>query len=145
MNGGLRPKAYSVFMTTAEAKLNNKRFSQGQFMITTIPPIGFLIDFPFGVLMWASLAQFMLLIVLKEDSNFVVLKLLRGLNMPIHMVFQLITPQFVINRLLPLYTALILFIMRYYVFPLILDYEIWNFYQMPLEALITDTKADLGF
>ena len=95
--------------------------------------------------MWASLAQFMLLIVLKEDSNFVVLKLLRGLNMPIHMVFQLITPQFVINRLLPLYTALILFIMRYYVFPLILDYEIWNFYQMPLEALITDTKADLGF
>ncbi len=114
-------------------------------MITTIPPIGFLVDFPFGVLMWASLAQFSLLIVLKEDSSFILLRVLRGLNMPIHMVFQLITPRFVIKRLLPLYTALMLFIMRYYVFPIVLDYEIWNFYQMPLEALISETKSDLGF
>lgn len=114
-------------------------------MITTIPPIGFLVDFPLGVLMWASLVQFLLLIVLKEDSNFVILKLLRGLNRPVHMGIQLVSPRFIINRLFPLYAALILFILRYYVCPLVLDYEIWNFYQMPLEALISDTKADLGF
>jgi hypothetical protein len=114
-------------------------------MITTIPPIGFLVDFPFGVLMWSSFAQFLLLVVLREDSDFAPLRLLRGLNAPVHAVVNFIKPAFVINRLLPLYAAFLLFILRYYLFPLILDYDIWNFYQMPLERLIVETKADLGF
>ena len=39
-------------------------------MITTIPPVGILIDLPFGVLMWTSIAHFLLILVMREDSDF---------------------------------------------------------------------------
>jgi len=114
-------------------------------MITTIPPIGFLVDLPFGVLMWTSIAQFLLLIIFPEDSNFVLLRILRNLNAAIHKLVNLAKPSFVFSRLLPLYAALLLFVLRYYVFPFTLDYEIWNFYQLPLERLWLETMRDFGF
>ena len=42
------------------------------------------------------------------------------------------------------HAAFVLFILRYYLLPELLDYEIWNFYQMPLEKLLIEAKADLG-
>ena len=74
-------------------------------MITTTPPIGILIDLPFGLLMWASFVHFLLIIVMNEDSAFSLLRLLRGLNAPIYAVISLIKPAFIISRLLPLYAA----------------------------------------
>ena len=38
-------------------------------MITTTPPIGILIDLPFGLLMWTSFVHFLLIIVMNEDSG----------------------------------------------------------------------------
>ena len=87
-------------------------------MITTTPPIGILIDLPFGLLMWTSFVHFLLIIVMNEDSGFSLLRLLRGLNAPIYAVISMIKPAFIISRLLPLYAAGILFIIRYYVLPL---------------------------
>ena len=84
-------------------------------MIITTPPIGILIDLPFGLLMWTSFVHFLLIIVMNEDSGFSLLRLLRGLNAPIYAVINLIKPAFIISRLLPLYAAGILFIIRYYV------------------------------
>ena len=114
-------------------------------MITTIPPIGILIDLPFGVLMWTSLAHFLLILVMREDSAFILLRILRGINFPIHRAVNLIRPIFIISRLVPLYATLMLFILRYYLLPLIVGFDVWNFSDMPLERLLLSAKSDLGF
>ena len=114
-------------------------------MITTIPPVGILIDLPFGVLMWTSVAHFLLTLVMREDSSFIILKVLRGINTPIHRAINLVKPRFIITRLAPLFCALVLFILRYYLLPLLVGFDVWNFYDMPLERLLLSAKADLGF
>ncbi|MDC0648971.1 hypothetical protein OAQ37_00480 [Alphaproteobacteria bacterium] len=52
-------------------------------MITTTPPIGILIDLPFGLLMWTSFVHFLLIIVMNEDSGFSLLRLWREINAPV--------------------------------------------------------------
>ena len=113
-------------------------------MITTIPPIGILIDLPFGLLMWSSFAHFLLIIVMNEGSGFSLLRLLQVLNAPIYVTISLTKPAFIISRLLPLYAAVILFIVRYYFLPLVVGYEVWSFDDMPLERLLLSAKSDLG-
>ena len=113
-------------------------------MITSTPPIGILIDLPFGLLMWTSFAHFLLIIVMNEGSGFSLLRLLHGLNAPIFVTISLIKPAFIISRLLPLYAAVILFIFRYYVLPLMVGYDVWSFDDMPLERLLLLAKSDFG-
>ena len=113
-------------------------------MITTTPPIGILIDLPFGLLMWTSFVHFLLIIVMNEDNVFPLLRLLCGLNTPIYAAINLIKPAFIISRLIPLYSAGILFIFRYYVLPLALGFDLWSFSDMPLERLLLSAKSDLG-
>ena len=112
-------------------------------MITTTPPIGILIDLPLGFLMWTSLVHFLLIIVMNEDSGFSPLRVLRGLNAPIYALISMIKPAFIISRLLPLYAAGILFIIRYYVLPLAVGFDVWSFSDMPLERLLLSAKYDL--
>ena len=114
-------------------------------MITTIPPVGILIDLPFGVLMWTSVAHFLLIMVMREDSAFIILRVLRSVNSPIHWAINLIKPGFIITRLTPLYCALVLFVLRYYLLPLLVGFDVWNFHDMPLERLLLSAWADLGF
>lgn len=114
-------------------------------MIATIPPIGILIDLPFGVLMWTSLAHFLLIMVMREDAPFIILRVLRSINYPIHWAIDLVKPSFIITRLAPLYCAIVLFILRYYLLPLLVGFDVWNLYDLPLERLLLSAKADLGF
>ena len=114
-------------------------------MITTIPPVGILIDLPFGVLMWTSLAHFLLILVMREEASFILMRILRRINAPIHFAIDLMRPNFIITRLAPLYTAMVLFVLRYYLLPLLIGFDVWNFYDMPLERLLLSAWADLGF
>ena len=113
-------------------------------MITFIPPIGILIDMPLGILMWTMLVQFVLSIFLHNDSRLAFLRIIRGLNTPILFLTNLIQPSFINERLAPLYAALVLFIARYYLFPLIIGFDVESFSQMPLEKLLLSAKSDLG-
>ena len=113
-------------------------------MITLIPPMGILIDIPLGILMWSMLAQFVLGIFLRDDSRLALVRLIRGLNTPALFVTGLIQPAFINDRLAPVYAALVLFIARYYFFPLIIGFDVESFPQMPLEKLLLSAKADLG-
>ena len=114
-------------------------------MITTTPPLGILIDLPFGVFMWTSVAHFLLTMVMREDSAFIFLRVLRNVNSPIYWAIILIKPGFIITRLIPLYCALVLFILRYYLLPLLVGFDVWSFYDMPLERLLFSAWSDLGF
>ena len=113
-------------------------------MITLIPPMGILVDIPLGILMWSMLAQFILGIFLRDDSRLALVRLIRGLNTPILFMSGLIQPAFINDRLAPVYAALVLFIARYYLLPLIIGFEVESFSQMPLEKLLLSAKADLG-
>ena len=114
-------------------------------MITLIPPMGILIDIPLGILMWTTVGQVVLDIFFRDDSRMALLRLIRGLNSPILFLTDLIQPAFINYRLAPLYAALMLFIARYYLFPLIVGYDVESFSQMPLEKLLSSAKADLGW
>ena len=114
-------------------------------MITLVPPVGFILDFVFGALMWTNILQFALMIVVNENSSFILFRGLRGLNNPIQFCVNFISPDFLTNRLTPLYVAMILFVLRYYFLPLTIGYEIFTFYDLPLEKLIISAKEDLGF
>ena len=113
-------------------------------MITLIPPLGILIDIPLGILMWTLSLQFVLSIFISEDSRLKFVQIIRGLNTPVLVLTNLIRPGFIIDRLAPLYAALILFIARYYLFPLIIGFDVESFTQMPLEKLLLSAKTDLG-
>ena len=113
-------------------------------MITLIPPMGILIDIPLGILMWTMMGQFVLGIFLRYDSGVTFLRIISGLNTPILFLVGLIQPAFINERLAPLYAALVLFIARYYLFPLIVGFDVESFSQMPLEKLLLSAKADLG-
>ena len=113
-------------------------------MITLIPPMGILIDIPLGILMWSMLAQFVLDIFLRDDSRLALVRVVRGLNTPILFISGLTQPAFINDRLAPVYAALVLFIARYYLFPLIIGFDVESFSQMPLEKLLLSAMADLG-
>ena len=113
-------------------------------MITLIPPLGILIDIPLGILMWTLSLQFVLGIFISEDSRLKFVQIIRGVNIPVLVLTNLIRPGFIVDRLAPLYAALILFIARYYLFPLIIGFDVESFTQMPLEKLLLSAKTDLG-
>ena len=113
-------------------------------MINFIPPMGILIDIPLGILMWTIVGQFVLDIFLRDDSRLALLRIIRGLNAPILFLTGLIQPAFINDRLALLYAALMIFIARYYLFPLIIGFDVESFSQMPLEKLLLSAKADLG-
>ena len=113
-------------------------------MITLIPLLGLLIDIPLGILMWTLSLQFVLGIFISEDSRLKFVQIIRGLNTAVLVLTNLIRPGFIIDRLAPLYAALIVFIARYYLFPLIIGFDVESFTQMPLEKLLLSAKTDLG-
>ena len=113
-------------------------------MITLIPPLGILIDIPLGILMWTLSLQFLLGIFINENSRLRFVQIIRGVNTPVLMLTNLIRPGFVIDRLAPLYAALILFIARYYLFPLVIGFDVESFTQMPLEKLLLSAETELG-
>ena len=113
-------------------------------MITLIPPLGILIDIPLGILMWTLSLQFVLGIFISENSRLKFVQIISGVNTPVLVLTNLIRPAFIIDRLAPLYAALTLFIARYYLFPLIIGFDVESFTQMPLEKLLLSAKTDLG-
>ena len=113
-------------------------------MITLIPPSGFLIDIPLGILMWTMVGQFVIGIFLRDDSRLAFVRIIRGLNKPILSLTGCIQPAFINDRLAPIYAALVLFIARYYLIPLIIGLDVESFSQMPLEKLLLSAQADLG-
>ena len=113
-------------------------------MITLIPPIAILIDIPLGIIMWTMLGQCVLGIFLRDNSRLALLRIIHSINMPILFLTGLIKPAFINDRLAPLYAALVLFIARYYLFPLIIGFDVESFSQMPLEKMFFSAKADMG-
>ena len=49
-----------------------------------------------------------------------------------------------IERTGPLYLAFLVFILRYYVVPLIVGYDVASFGALPLEQLVLSARSEIG-
>lgn len=109
-----------------------------------IPALGVLIDLLPGILMWCAILRFLLSVVIKEDSKAGPMRLLNALVMPLVHVLCYTTPRWVIERTAPLYLAFLLFILRFYVAPLAIGYDITGFAGLPLENLLLSVRSEIG-
>ena len=109
-----------------------------------VPALGVLIDLPLGILMWCAILRFLLSMAVKEDSKAGVMRLLNGLVMPLVHAVRYTTPRWVIDRTAPLYLAFLLFILRFYVAPLAIGYDITGLGGLPLENLILSVRSEIG-
>ena len=109
-----------------------------------IPALGILIDLPLGILMWSAVLRFLLSMVIQEDSRMPVMRFFNGLVMPLVRVIQFFTPRWVIDRLAPVYLAFWLLILRYYVVPLAVGYDVNGFSDMSIEHLLISVWIDYG-
>ena len=106
------------------------------------PALGILVDLPLGVLMWAAFLRFLLTIFIKEDSRFLPIRLIVSFTSPVMVATRPLTPVWVIDRIASLYAAVILMILRYYLFPLIIGYDVLSFGNMPLEGMVLSVYFD---
>ena len=113
-------------------------------MVSHVPALGILLDLLFGILMWASCVQFMLTIFVNEDSKTVLLSIVRKTTAGGIFIVRYIAPSFLVKKVMPLYLAFVLFVLRFYALPAVLGYDVVSFSAMPLEALIKGVFIDFG-
>ena len=113
-------------------------------MVSHIPALGILLDLLFGILMWASCVRFLLTVFVDEDSKFVLLGIVRKTTAGALFAVRFIAPTFLASKVMPLYLAFILFVIRFYAQPALLGYDVVSFSAMPLEALVKGVFTDFG-
>ena len=114
----------------------------GNLLAQSAPALGILVDLPLGVLMWAALLRFLVTIFINEDSRVLPVRLLVSFTSPVMAATRPMTPTWVIDRIVPLYAAVILLILRYYLFPLVIGYDVLSFGNMPLEGMVLSVYFD---
>ena len=113
-------------------------------MGSDVSALGLLIDIPLGILMWAAILRFVLTVFMKEDSRFVLMRMTTSMTAPLIKVVAYLAPSWIIDRIMPLFVAFVLFVIRYYVMPLILGYDVEAFSALPVEHLLLSVQDDLG-
>lgn len=68
---------------------------------------------------------------------------LRNLALPLFWVGQFITPRFLSERAKPLYLAMLVLVIRYYLLPFIFGYRVSEVTTLPFEALVTSAVTEI--
>ena len=102
------------------------------------------IDYLMGAMMWTLVGRFGMSIFLQDNSDFFFMRVFVKFTQPIINLCAPITPGFLIERLKPLYVAWFFFLIRFYVFPLLLGYSVMGVLSFPLESEIANIIYDIG-
>ena len=94
-----------------------------------------MIDGFFGLLQWALLIRFIYGIFLPENSRLYGVRHLNRASEPLVRACSFLTPDWMINRIRPLYVGFLILIIRFYILPTALDYEVTGMQALSLEAL----------
>ena len=113
-------------------------------MNAAVPALGIIIDLALGIMMWAAILRFLLSMVMKEDSKAALMRILNAMVMPATRLVMMAAPRWVIDRTGPLYLAFLVFILRYYVVPLIVGYDVVAVTALPLEQLLLSARSEIG-
>ena len=98
-------------------------------------PLGLmLMDYLIGAAMYALLIRFILALVMPEHAKIIVMRMIVYVTDPLLKSSQAITPNFIIDRIKPIYLAWLIFIIRFYFIPIMLGYEIYGVSSLPLEG-----------
>ena len=99
-------------------------------------------DYFLAFLMIILLINFILNLFLSEGSNFVLYRFITKLANPIINFTNKITPSFVVQPLIPIYIAWLIFMIRIYLLPLCLGYSFMGKFAFVFEKdLITQVKS----
>ena len=108
-------------------------------------PLGvILLDYTLGATMWTLIGRFGMSIFLPDQSSFFFMRMFVRVTDPMMRLARPITPGFLVERLIPLYVAWFLFMIRFYVMPLILGYDVMGMLSFPLESDAALIIYDLG-
>tara|TARA_Y100001935_G_C17135964_1_gene423023 strand:+ start:279 stop:566 length:288 start_codon:yes stop_codon:yes gene_type:complete len=87
--------------------------------------------------MWTLIGRVAMNIFQREDSNFFFMRVFVKFTNPLINMFKIVTPQFIIQPLVPLYVAWFFFMIRFYLMPWILGYSVMGMLSFPLESEIS--------
>ena len=111
-------------------------------MINNFPIWLVALDYFLACLMVILLINFILNLFLSEASNFVLYRFITKINNPIINVTNNITPSFIVQPLVPIYIAWLIFMIRLYILPLFLGYSYLGKFAFTFEKdLITQVKS----
>ena len=106
-------------------------------MSANFHPMVYIIDYILGVIMWTLIGRVAMNIFQKEDSQFFFMKVFVKFTNPLLRIFKPITPEFIIQPIVPLYVAGFFFMIRFYLMPWILGYSVMGMLSFPLESEIS--------
>ncbi len=101
-------------------------------------------DYSMGMVMWTLIGRVGMSIFLPEDSPFFFNKVFIRVTNPILKRFAIVTPGFLVRPLVPLYIAWFFFMIRFYLMPWLLGYDVMGMLSFPLEGDIAAAIYQLG-
>ena len=111
-------------------------------MINNFPIWLVALDYFLACLMIILLINFILNLFLSEASNFILYRFITKLANPIINITNKITPSFIVQPLIPIYIAWLIFMIRIYILPLLLGYSYMGKFAFVFEKdLITQVKS----
>ena len=100
------------------------------------------LDYFLACLMVILLINFILNLFLSETSNFILYRFITKLANPIINITNKITPSFIVQPLIPMYIAWLIFMIRIYFLPLLLGYSYIGKFAFVFEKdIITQVKS----
>ena len=108
-----------------------------------IPLYIYVIDYALGVVMYTLIGRSAMNVFQKEDSEFFFMKAFVKLTNPILDFFSFITPSFLIRPIIPLYIAWFIFMIRFYLLPVLLGYGEMGMLSFPLDSEISRLIYDI--
>ena len=103
-------------------------------MIASLPWWVLLLDYALGAVMWTLLGRVAMNLFLPIDSKFFFMRIFVRMTNPVLRVFRPLTPGFLIEPMVPLYVAWFFFMVRFYLMPWALGYNVMGMLSFPLEG-----------
>ncbi len=113
--------------------------------MTEVFPIWVIVfDYSMGIVMWTLIGRTGMSIFQPEDSKFFFSRVFIKLTEPILKAFAVVTPGFLIRPMIPLYIAWFFFMIRFYLMPWLLGYDVMGMLSFPLEGDIAASIYRIG-
>ena len=108
-----------------------------------IPLYVYVIDYVLGIIMYTLIGRSAMNIFQKEDSEFFFMKVFVKFTNPILDLFKFLTPSFLVRAIVPLYIAWFIFMIRFYLLPILLGYGEMGMLSFPLDSEISRLIYDI--
>ncbi len=113
-------------------------------MGASFPVCIIVIDYVLGMIMWTLIGRTGMSFFLPKDSKFFFMRFFVRVTDPLLRLFRIITPGFLIEPVVPLFVAWFFFMVRFYVMPWLLGYDVMGMLSFPLEGDIAGAIYKFG-